>query len=110
MTANHNWVHPSWYWLGNTVQDDGLTEHSSAENITDLCYLVRNWGQFSSCDTYRAVWALPHLLEFELLHTSLVWRDRCTLDANFMLQDSICSFDGYFVIGLSSHEYTKKVK
>jgi|SRR6267154_820889 len=104
MTADHNWLHPSWDWLRNTVQDDGLTEHGSAENITDLCHSLRSWPQRLIVCTHRAVRALPHLFELELLHASLVWRDRRTLDADFVLKNGIGGFDGYLIIGLSPYE------
>lgn len=63
MTANHDWLHPSWNWLGNTIQYDGLTEHGSAKNITDLICLLKV-GEDSLSDTTLTV-------PFGLFHISL---------------------------------------
>lgn len=106
MTADHDWLHPSWNWLGNTIQYDGLTEHSSAKDITDLCRLLKTCrGLLVRYNTHRAVRALPHLLELELLYTSLVGRDRRTLDADLVFENGIGGFHSYSVVGLSPREY-----
>jgi hypothetical protein len=105
MTANHNWLCPSRNWLGNTIQYDGLTEHSSAKDVTDLHHLLRSWRRLLlRYNTHRAVRALPHLFELELLHTSLVGRDCRTLDADLVLEDGIGGFHSHLVVGLSPHE------
>ena len=83
MTTDYDRVLPSWYWPRDAVEDDGLTEDGSTQDVAD-----------------GAVGALPHLLEFELLHPGLVGGDCRTLNADLVLQNCFCRFDSNFVVSL----------
>ena len=83
MTPDDNWVLPSRYWLRDTIQDNGLTEDSATENVSD-----------------SAVRAPPHLLQLELLHTRLIGRDGRALDTHTVLLDGLGRLDGNLVARL----------
>jgi len=36
VTTDHDWVLPARDWAGYLFEDDGLTEHGSAKDVTDL--------------------------------------------------------------------------
>lgn len=80
MSANDNRLCPTWHRAWHALQNDWLTEHSSAKDVPD-----------------SSIWTLPHTLELELLHTSFVGGDGSTFDANGMLEDGFSSVDGDFV-------------
>ena len=86
MTTNDNWLSPSWNKTWDCWNDDWLSKDGSTKDVAD-----------------RAVRALPHLLEVELLDPRLVGRDRRALDADLVLEDSLGSFDCHFVVGLGSY-------
>ena len=83
MSPDDNRVLPARDRPGDALQDDGLTEDRAAEDIAD-----------------RAVRALPHLLQLELLNTSLVGGNGGTLDSDLVLDDSLGGIDGHLVVGL----------
>ena len=85
MTPDDNWVLPSRYWLRDTIQDNGLTEDSATENVSD-----------------SAVRAPPHLLQLEFLNTSLIRSDGRALDADAVLEDCFRGLDCDFITGLDS--------
>lgn len=87
VTADDDGVLPARDRARNTLQDDGLTEDGTTEDISD-----------------GTVGTLPHLLQLELLHTSLIWRDSCALDAYTMLEDCLRRLDCDFVASLGRHE------
>ena len=103
MTANHNRLHPARDGLGNSRKDDGFAEHSAAKDVSDLQAntLVVVPQRENRRDTYRAIGALPHLLELELLDTRLVRGDGRALDADLVLNDSVGSINSDFVVCLS---------
>jgi hypothetical protein len=81
MSTNHDRLCPSRYWPRHALQDDRFTEYGPSQNIPD-----------------RPVWTLPHALQFEFLDTSLIRCNSSTLDANRVLEDSLCRLDGNFII------------
>lgn len=81
VTANDNGFHPSRHQPGNVLADNGLSEDSATEDV-------------SNC----AIGRLPHLLQLELLHSLLIWCDGCTLYANVVFLYGFSSFHGYFII------------
>lgn len=85
VTPNHNGVLPAGHWLGDTVEDDWLSEDCAAEDVA-----------------YGAVRALPHLLEVELLHACLIRGDCRALDADFVLENGLCRLDGDLVACLQN--------
>ena len=56
----------------NVLANDSFTEDGSSEDVPD-----------------GSVWRLPHLLQLELGHSSLVRRDGGALDADVVLQDGV---------------------
>ena len=83
MTSNYDRVLPSWYRPRDTLEDDRLAEDGTAKDVTD-----------------GTVGALPHLLELELLDTSLIGSDSGALDTDTVLQNGLSRFNSHFVIGL----------
>lgn len=81
VSANDDWVSPSWNKLGYVLTDNGLTEDSSAENVTD-----------------GSIGRPPHLFEVELCYTSLVRCNGCTFNSDFAFLDCICSVDGDLIV------------
>ena len=63
--ANHDGLLPAWHQTRHIVYNNGLSENSAVQNVTD-----------------GAVGASPHLLQLELLHSRLIWCDGCALDAH----------------------------
>jgi len=101
MTTNHNRVDPARNGTRNPLEDDRFTENSSSEYITDLSKFKMLVHHYWDGKPYSAVGALPHGLEIEFLHTSLIGCNRCTLDADFVFLDSIGSVDSNLVMGLT---------
>ncbi len=83
MTANHDGVLPAGDGLGDTVEDDRLTEDGAAQDVTN-----------------GAVRAPPHLLELELLHARLVGGNGRALDADLVLEDGLCRINRDLVVRL----------
>ena len=81
--ANDNRLDPSWYWTGNFLEHNGLTEDGAAEDVAD-----------------SAVRALPHFLELELLHACLVGCDGRAFDTDAVFLDGFCRLDRDFVVRL----------
>ena len=52
--------------------------------------------------THGAVRTLPHLLQFEFLHPSLVWRDGSAFDPDVVLLDGLRRVDRDLVVGLAT--------
>ena len=82
VSANDDWLLPPWNQSWDIFDDNGLSEDSAVEDISD-----------------SSVGALPHLLEFEFLDSGLVGGDGGAFDAYFALLDGFSSFDGDLVIG-----------
>ena len=83
MTTNDDGVLPAWDRAGDTLQDDGLAEDSTAEDVSD-----------------GTIGTLPHLLQLKLLHASLIWRNGRALDADVVLEDGLCGLDRNLVVCL----------
>lgn len=80
MTSNDNGLLPSGHDLGHALEQDGLSENSSVQDVAD-----------------RTVGRFVHLGEVELLDTLLVRGDGRTLDSNVVLEDRLCSIDGHLI-------------
>ena len=80
MPADDDRLRPAGHEPRNVLDDDRLAEDHAAEDVAN-----------------RAVGALPHLLEPELLHPGLVGRDRGALHAHAELLDRVGSVDGHLV-------------
>jgi hypothetical protein len=72
VSANNDWLGPSWYKSRNVLADDRFSEYSTIEDIPDC-----------------TVRGFPHLLESELFYSILIWGNGCTLNTNFVLLDSV---------------------
>ena len=78
-----NGLLPSRNRLGYAIQDDGLTEDGTSKNVADC-----------------AVRAPPHLLQVELLYTSLIGGNGCTFDTDTVLNNGIGGVYGDLVVRL----------
>ena len=85
MSADNNWLMPFGDDSGNVLYDDGLSEDSTIEVVTD-----------------GTIGTLPHLLQVELLDSGLVWGDSGAFYADFTLTDGLCCLNGHLVIGFIS--------
>ena len=83
MAADDDWFLPAGHRLWDPLEDDGFSEYGTAKDVTD-----------------GTVGALPHLLELELLDTSLIGSDSGALDTDTVLQNGLSRFNSHFVIGL----------
>ena len=81
VSANDNWSLPAWNESGNVVDDDGCSEDSTADDVSD-----------------GSVGRLPHLLEAELLNTGLIRSDSGALDTNLAGLDCLSSLNGNLII------------
>ena len=81
MSTYDDWFCPTWNTSWNVLDDDGLTENDTSNNVTD-----------------GSVGGLPHLLQIEFLDSSFVRSDGGTFNTNFAGFDGLCSVDGYLVI------------
>ena len=80
--TNNDWLSPAWHESRDVGDDDGLSEDGSIEDVPD-----------------GAVGTLPHLLQTELLHSSLIWSDSGALNADLALLNGLGSIDGDLIIG-----------
>lgn len=97
---------PSRDGLGDLVEDDGLSEDGSSEDVSDLPWDVRmeTKDKMSGLDgTHSSVRASPHLLQIEFLDSSFVGRDGSALDTDRVLLDSLGRVDSDLVVGLCQH-------
>ena len=82
VAADDDRLVPAGHEARDVGDDDRLAEDDAAEDVAD-----------------RAVRALPHLLEAELLDARLVGRDRGALDADAVLLDGVGRVDRDLVVG-----------
>lgn len=92
MSADDDGLGPAGHQAGDILTYDGLPEHRAPEDVTD--------GPVG--------WA-PHLLELELLHTFLVWRDGGALDAHIVTVDCLCCLNCHPVISCISVLHPKVI-
>ena len=83
VTSDNDRLLPSRNRFGYAIQDDGLTEDGTSKNVTDC-----------------SVRAPPHLLQVELLYTSLIGSDGCTFDTDAVLEDSLGRVNCHFIVRL----------
>ena len=81
VSANNDGLGPAWHESGDVLDDDGLTEDGSTDDVSD-----------------GAVGGSPHLLEVELLDASLIRGDGSALDADLAGLDSLSSLDGDLIV------------
>ncbi len=82
MSANDDRFFPSRNKSRDVFDDNGLSENSSIEDISD-----------------GSIGTLPHFFKFELFDSSLIGGNGGAFDANFAFSDGLCGFDGDFIIG-----------
>jgi len=80
VSTNNNRLHPTRHKSGNVGDNDGLSEHSAVEDISN-----------------GSVRRPPHLLEVEFLDTLLVGSDGSALDTDSGFLDGLSSVDGDLV-------------
>ena len=81
VSADDDGLGPAGHQAGDVLTDDGLSEHRAPQDVTD-----------------GAVGRAPHLLELELLHPVLVWRDGGTLDAHVVALHGLGSVHRHLVV------------
>ena len=92
MTAYDDWFGPARHKARNIATQDGLTEHRTAENVTN-------------CAIRRA----PHLLEAEFLDPRFVGRDGGAFDTDAMFFDRLSRVDRDLIIRLVAIFHAKIV-
>lgn len=70
--ADDDGLDPAGHQAGDVLADDGLPEHRASQDVAD-----------------GAVGRTPHLLELELLHAILIWRNCGALDAHAVPLDRL---------------------
>lgn len=90
VTANDDRLLPARNKTGNAGDDNGLTEDGTTKGISD-----------------GSVGGKPHLLQLELLDTSLIGGDGGTLDTDGVLLDSLGGINGDLIVGLITVLKTK---
>jgi hypothetical protein len=90
VSADDNRASPARNQSGDVLADNGLSEDSTTQNITD-----------------STVRAQPHLLQVEFFDTSLIRSDGGALNADVVLLDGFGSFNGNVVVGLITIFHTK---
>lgn len=53
-----------------------------------------------TCETYRAVWASPHLLELELFHACFIGSNRGAFNPHAMFDYGLSCIDSHLIIRL----------
>jgi len=81
VTTNNDGLSPTRDETRNVLHDDGLTEDSTTEDVAD-----------------GTVGREPHLLEVELLDTTLIRSDGGALDTDLVLLDSLSSLNSNLVL------------
>jgi hypothetical protein len=81
VAADDDGLGPAGHEAGHVGADNGLTEDSSIEDVTD-----------------GAVGGFPHLFQLELLDTFFIGGDGSALDTNFVLLDGVGRLDSDLVI------------
>ena len=79
--ADDDGFDPAGHQPGDVLAHDGLPEHGSSQDVPD-----------------GSVGRTPHLLQLELLHALLVWRDGGALDAHVVLTDRLRRLDRHPVV------------
>ena len=85
MSSNDNRFLPARYGTRDPFKNDGFTEDSTTEDIPN-----------------GSIGTLPHLLEVELLHTSLIRCDGRALDTDAVLLNGLGGFNRNLVVSLQA--------
>ena len=85
MSSNNNGFFPSWNQSRNVIHDNGFSEDSTVENVSD-----------------RTIGAFPHFFEIEFLDSSFIRSDCGALNTNLAFLDGIGSINGDLVVGCVS--------
>lgn len=92
VSSDDDWLDPAWYATRNIIDDDGLSEDGTVENVSD-----------------GAVWTLPHLLQVKLLDSALVWGDGSALDSNLMLLGSLGAVDRNLIVSCVTRSHRQVI-
>lgn len=85
MSSNNNRLFPSWNQFWDVVDDNGFSEDSTIEDVSD-----------------GTVGAFPHFFEVELLDSSFIRSDCGTLNTDLAFLNGIGSINGDLVVGCIS--------
>ena len=85
MSADDNWLGPSWHKSRDVGNDNWLSEDGTIENVSN-----------------GAVRTLPHLLETELLDPAFIRSDGSALNTNLALLNSLCSINCNLIVSCIS--------
>ena len=88
--ANYNGFFPSRDQSGDVLDDDRLSENCSIQNVSD-----------------GSIWTFPHLLEFKLFDSGLIWGNSCALDTDFAFLNGFSSIDCDLIVCLITVFNTK---
>lgn len=83
MSSNDDGLVPSWNKSGNVLNDDGFSEDSTVQLVSD-----------------GSVGGLPHLLKTEFLNSSFIRGDGGALDTDLALLDGSSGVQSDLIIGL----------
>lgn len=86
MTADNDGLLPPRDWPWDSVEHDGFTEDSTAEDVANC-----------------TVWTLPHVFELEFFDTSFVGGDGGAFDTDIVFQNGLCGVDGNLIVGLQTY-------
>lgn len=92
VSSNNNGLFPARNNCGDSGNDNGLTENSTAKDVSN-----------------GTVGRKPHLLEVEFLHTGLIRSDGGTLDTDLVLDDGLSSINSDPIVSLVTVLDTKIV-
>lgn len=85
VSSNNDWLSPAWHQSWDVLADDGFSEDSTVENISDC-----------------TVRGFPHLLQLEFFDSLLIRGDGGALDTNFVFLDCVGGIDGDLIVSLVS--------
>ncbi len=85
VTTNNDGLGPSWDESGDVLEDNGLSEDGSIEDVSD-----------------GSIGGSPHLLKFELLNSLLIGGDGSALDSYLVELDGVSSINSHLIVGLVS--------
>ncbi len=83
MSADNNWLFPTWHKQWNSFAYDRFTENCTAQNVSDC-----------------SVGTKPHFFQIELFDSFLIGCDGGTFNTNIVLFDGLCRIYGHLIIGL----------
>lgn len=82
MSADDDWVCPSWHQSWHVFAQNWLSEYCAPQDVTD-----------------GSIGTQPHLLQLELFHTLLIGSDGGAFDSNLVLQNGVGGVHGDLIVG-----------